>query len=204
MHCSHRMPGGASIFTKFNTKVSILAFGKNVPTQSSGTWGHKKVYDLLCLLIHSTDTPVSPLWCFYLRTSQLCGEVLSFREEERVERKKGGRHLISWFVTRIVWITTQVFQQRLTNNTSFFYWSVEAQMSYKCSWIGRVTAAFWMDCPCPTGPACSNPVEKQVQLFVGKINEHVVQNFSIITPMMALCLSSKWSCSSSHWMSICK
>lgn len=116
--------GGASIFTKFTTKVSILAFGKNVPTQSSGTWGHKKVYDLLCLLIHSTNTPVSPLWCFYLRTSRLCGEVLSFREEERVERKKGGRHSIQqshpetflphiaqfWFVTRIVWITTRVLQ----------------------------------------------------------------------------------------------
>lgn len=130
MHWSQRIRG-ASIFAKFNTKVSILAFGKNVQTQSCSTWGHKKVYDHLCLLIHSTDTPVSPLWCFYLRTSRLCGEVLSFTEVERVERKKGGRHSIQqshpetflphitqiWFVTRIVWITTQVLQQRYTNNT---------------------------------------------------------------------------------------
>lgn len=95
MHWSQRMQwGGASIFTKFTTKVSILAFGKNVPTQSSGTCGHKKVYNLLCLLIRSVNTPVSPLWCFYLRTSRLCGEVLNFTEEERVERKEGGRHSI--------------------------------------------------------------------------------------------------------------
>lgn len=70
------------------------------------------------------------------------------------------------------WIIAQVLQQRFTNNTSFFYRSVEAQMSYKCSWISGVTPAFWMDCPCPTGPACSNPVEKQDRPTCGAEFQH--------------------------------
>lgn len=64
--------------------------GKNVTSQSSRRG--EKIHDLWSLFIHSAIS----LWCFNFTASrsQLCCVVLSYTEEELVERKKGWRHTI--------------------------------------------------------------------------------------------------------------